>query len=335
MRITSEISNINFNKLDSFIYNNPHTNFFQSVNAFQFFSNVENFEPLLFVATDSDEVVGSLLSVVMREGKGIKGYLSRRCIVWGGPLIKDDNSDVLELILKAYTKEIKGEAIYSQFRNLWQWTNKQKEIFKKNGYDYEAHLDILIDLNNSADDLLMKMHKGRRKNIRRAERLPLEFSEIEKTSDLEKSLYLIEHTYKKVKLPCPDKSFFISANEIFSKNGRLKMFVAKYKDEVIACRFVLCYKTLIYDWYAGANDKHLDKYPNDFLPWKVMEWGIDNGYKIFDFGGAGKPNVPYGVRDHKIKFGGSLKEFGRFTKVSNKSLYKIGELGMKILKMIR
>ena len=33
------------------------------------------------------------------------------------------------------------------------------------------------------------------------------------------------------------------------------------------------------------------------------------------FGGAGKPDKPYGVRDYKLKFGGQLVNWGRFEKV--------------------
>jgi len=97
---------------------------------------------------------------------------------------------------------------------------------------------------------------------------------------------------------------------------------------MIGFRAVLCYKDLIYDWYAGSSDNNLDKYPNDFLPWKIMEWGHNNGYRIFDFGGAGKPGVPHGVRDYKLKFGGKLVEFGRFENIHNRLLLKIGKLSL-------
>ena len=46
-------------------------------------------------------------------------------------------------------------------------------------------------------------------------------------------------------------------------------------------------------------------------------------FKSFDFGGAGKPDVPYGVRDHKLKFGGQMVEYGRFEKINNKLVYSI------------
>jgi lipid II:glycine glycyltransferase (peptidoglycan interpeptide bridge formation enzyme) len=43
----------------------------------------------------------------------------------------------------------------------------------------------------------------------------------------------------------------------------------------------------------------LNLYPNDYLVWQVLIYGINNGYQIFDFGGAGKPEVNYGPREFK------------------------------------
>ena len=64
-------------------------------------------------------------------------------------------------------------------------------------------------------------------------------------------------------------------------------------------------------------------------------WGIDNNYEIFDFGGAGDPNKPYGVRDHKLKFSGELIEFGRFEKIHKPLMMKISKFGLKIYKKIK
>lgn len=103
---------------------------------------------------------------------------------------------------------------------------------------------------------------------------------------------------------------------------------------MIGVRIVLCYKELIYDWFAGADEKYLRYRPNDILPWEVMKWGSLNGYKVFDFGGAGIPNVPYGVRDYKLKFGGELVNFGRFENIHKPILMKIGKFGLRVYKKI-
>ena len=66
--------------------------------------------------------------------------------------------------------------------------------------------------------------------------------------------------------------------------------------------------------------------------WKISgfeESGFndDYGFNQFDFGGAGKPNQHYGVRDYTLKFGGKLVNFGRYEIVHKKHLFKIGKIG--------
>jgi lipid II:glycine glycyltransferase (peptidoglycan interpeptide bridge formation enzyme) len=57
-----------------------------------------------------------------------------------------------------------------------------------------------------------------------------------------------------------------------------------------------------------------------------------SGCARYDMMGAGEPGVPYGVRDFKAEFGGKLVEHGRFLCICKPSLYKIGTIGVKILK---
>ena len=89
------------------------------------------------------------------------------------------------------------------------------------------------------------------------------------------------------------------------------MFTALNEGKIIGCMLALVYKSTIYDFYAGSYAEYYSKYPNDLIPWEVFLWGKCEGYTCFDFGGAGKPNVPYGVREYKKKFGGDLVEHGR------------------------
>jgi lipid II:glycine glycyltransferase (peptidoglycan interpeptide bridge formation enzyme) len=42
-----------------------------------------------------------------------------------------------------------------------------------------------------------------------------------------------------------------------------------------------------------------------------LRWGRTHGFEVFDFGGAGRPDEPYGPREFKAKFGGELVDYGR------------------------
>ena len=333
MRISFDI---NKERINEFLARQSKSNIFQTREMYQVYKSTKNYEPVfLSVINNKGEVLGILLAVIQKEHSGVLGNFSARSIIWGGPLVKDDNPEVLDFILKEYNKIIKRKAIYTQFRNFWNWSDNEKQIFENNGFNYLAHLDILIDLNKTENELLNEMHKGRRKNIRRAARIPLAFEDIDSKTEFDQCIQLIQQTYKRVKFPCPDKSYFYDAADKLKQMNGLKTFALKYRDKIISTRLVLCYNKLIYDWYAGTDERFLDKYPNDYLPWKILQWAKENGYNTFDFGGAGKPNVPYGVRDYKMKFGGELVEFGRFEKVHKPFLMKVGQFGMTIYKIIK
>lgn len=63
-----------------------------------------------------------------------------------------------------------------------------------------------------------------------------------------------------------------------------------------------------------------------------IEYAAEHGYTRYDMMGAGKPGVPYGVRDFKAEFGGEMVEQGRFLCICHPILYKLGVLGVKILR---
>ncbi len=61
-----------------------------------------------------------------------------------------------------------------------------------------------------------------------------------------------------------------------------------------------------------------------------MEWGSENKFNIFDFGGAGKPGEEYGVRNFKKRFGGKSVNFGRYELIHCKIKTMIAENGFKL-----
>ena len=98
------------------------------------------------------------------------GDLTARSIIFGGPILKADNLDILDLIIKEYNNTVRKNVIYSQFRNFWEQNNETK-ILKKHDFAYEQHLNILIDLTKSENILWTEMTKNRRKGIKRAKKL--------------------------------------------------------------------------------------------------------------------------------------------------------------------
>ena len=144
---------------------------------------------------------------------------------------------------------------------------------------------------------------------------------------------LIVKTYKRKNVPMSYEDIFLQTKATLANN--VHYFAAYCGDTMVAGQVRLCYKNLVYAWFAGSDDTYFKMRPNDFLMWNVIVWAHRNGYKYFDFGGGGEPGVPYGVRDYKMKYGCEIADYGRYIFKHRPLTYYLGKMGVKLLKMKR
>jgi lipid II:glycine glycyltransferase (peptidoglycan interpeptide bridge formation enzyme) len=322
-------------KWDHYVDIHPDGNIFQAPEMHEMYRNARNYEPLLLgVTNEHDEILGVLLTVIQSEDQGLLSNFTRRSIIFGGPLIKNNDLKILDIILQAYDEKVRSKALYSQFRNLWD-VNDYLDTFNKNGYKFENHLNIIIDLKKSESLLWQEMNPTRRKQIRRAAKRGTTVKELTEIRDIESAYKILIEVYKNAKLPIPHISLFTESFSKMNSIGILRGFGALYKDSIIGARFILTYRKTIHDWFAGSLYDFRNNYPNDLLPWEIMKWGRQNGFESFDFGGAGKPHEKYGVRDYKKKFGGMLVDYGRLEKIHSPLKYKIAKAGFRLWRTLR
>jgi lipid II:glycine glycyltransferase (peptidoglycan interpeptide bridge formation enzyme) len=107
----------------------------------------------------------------------------------------------------------------------------------------------------------------------------------------------------------------------------VKFWLARVGDAYIAASVELLYKGVIYGWYGGVDRAYTEHTPGELLMWHILKWGAEDGCSLYDFGGAGKPDEEYGVRDFKAKFGGELVCYGRNTYIHAPRLLRLSELG--------
>lgn len=321
-----EYHHINSDKWDSYVLQHPRGTVFQISSYLACHSNQFKSDSFGFAAVDDGRIVGLVAGVISYNYFFPINVLTRRAVIEGGPIA--DDGQIAEKLLVAVTDYTKKRVIYTQFRNMWDM-GSLRPVMEDLGYIYEPHLDILHDLTIEKDDIFKNISKNKRGNIHKSLNKGARFREADQI-EWDKCIDLVLGTYKRVGLPCQNREYFLNAFR--SMSNLVKVFVVDLDGLIIGTRIELCYKDLVYDWYAGADDRYKNYYPNDVLPYSILLWGKANDYKEFDFGGAGKPGVPYGVRDHKIKFGGNLVEYGRFMRICNKPVYRLGSLAVKFLK---
>lgn len=334
--IVIKMNDVNINDWTKFILTHPHGNIFQTPEMHAVYQNTKKYEPVfLSVVNNKDKMLGTLLAVIQKEYSSVLGNFTARSIIHGGPLIKDDDPDVLDSLLKEYNKIIKKKAIYSQFRDFWVQTY-EKEIFKKYGFVYEDHLNSIINLNNKSSDELWHAFKSEvRTNVRRSQKKGVTIKKITELREIKEAYSILEKVYHRIKTPLPSITLFENSLLYLHPKNIFHCFLAKVNSDSVGIAFRLTYKGMIYAWYAGADRKYSSYKIQDFLNWHVITWGVDNHYRIFDFGGAGKPNVPYGVRDYKKKFGGEFVNYGRYEKVHKPKMFEIAKVGFKLWQKIK
>lgn len=331
MKIITNQKIINFIELEKFVLDHPYGNFFQSTKAFHFFKSVENYDPILIVALDRAKVVGSLLAVITKEGKGLRGYFSRRLIVWGGPLVKDDRSDIWSELLKKLDELISRRTIYAEFRNFRDLSIKKK-IFEKERYQFNEHLNYIVSI-STLQEAKDRLSKSKKRQINKSFKSGAEFFLPDKLEHIESFYTILHRLYiDKIKKPLPPFSFF---SKFFKDPSLGRYLLIKYNAEIIGGIMCPVYKNTIYEWFVCGKDNEIpDVYPSVLATWSAIQYAAYTGISNFDFMGAGRPDVVYGVREFKSKFGGEMVNFGRFVRINQKLHYQIGKLGLEILKKV-
>ena len=295
----------------------------------------KNYEPVSLAAVESDgkgEILAVLQAVIVRDTAGVVGSISSRSIINGGPLFVEGEKglEALEKLLNYYEKFLNNRAIYTQVRNVWD-TEYSKSTLSSLGYQYEPHLNYLIDLNRPAKEIWGDIHKPRRKGINRAEKVGIKVRKIETREEIEDCYKVIEETYKNVRLPLADISLLESAYDKLFDKGLIDFYLANLDSEVVGSRVVLKYRGMVHDWYAGSKQEI--NYVNEAVVWHMLS-EYAGKEKVFDFGGAGHPDKPYGVREFKKRFGGEEVDYGRYKKIHSKAREEIMKSGLKIYKSV-
>ncbi len=309
------ISNPDKQIWEQFVYDHPQGNIFQTPDISIVYENTKHYTPVTLAAIDSDtnDMVALLNAVIIKEFNGFFDRFTSRSIIIGGPLFLDNDTGktAVKKMMAYYNSKFGHLLIYTEARNLWDI----KEQIILPGYEYEDHLNYLIDLTLGKQNIWTNISKSRKYGINKSKKMGVEIQEMNVTDELPILYELLVDTYRRAHHPLADSSLFSSLFSILVPINRAKIFFAKHEGNYIGAIVLLIYKNKIYDYYSCSKKEYSNYYPNDRLVWHVLEWGSTNNYSVFDFMGAGKPQENYGVREFKKQFGGTLVNFGRFKNI--------------------
>ena len=287
----------------------PESSIYQSPDLMEVYANTEGYRPGV-VAVDGPDGIRALLAFVLVSYAGGRfPKFATRSLIVGGPL--GDTSQFPRL-LAAHESGAIRQAVLSQIRNLYPPVDRA--VFETSGYEWQDHMNYLLELSPGESALLSGMSKSRRKSIAGAERAGMHLLE-SGSSDLTLVYRLLQETYSRVKVPLAPRSLFESAFSLLVPQGQLWCLVAAVGGSSCAVRLVLRWKNTLYDWYAGSSELGREHHADEWLVWQILHQGIEEGCTLFDFGGAGIPGEAYGPAEFKRRFGGRAINPGRFERI--------------------
>ncbi len=336
--VFNKINNDVIKKWDNFINTHKYGTVFQSYRMWELFKQTDLFEPVFYYCLNrTNDLVGILLGAVIRESKGLKGFISSRTVVYGGPLIDQsirDSNEVLELLLNFFVHDVKKRSMFIQFRNFFDLSGV-KNVFRDFGFKLHPRLNLLIDTTEQ-QKVWRGISESRRRQIKKSLRNGARIIEPDDIKQLRIFYNILNDLYQnKVKKPLPGWSFFKNFYTIFHKQNSGKIFLIEYEGKIIGgILSPLLEGQSLYEWYVCGLDKEFKEkgiFPSALVTWAAIEYAAKNNFCTFDFMGVGKPGVKYGVREFKSRFGGKTVNYGRYIRINNQLLYRMAEMGYNIL----
>ena len=178
------------------------------------------------------------------------------------------------------------------------------------------------------------MSKSARKHIRRAQKHEdLAVVEAGTSKQLSEIYSLLRMTYDHARIPLADFSLFRRSSRscVRDKWRSSSWSITRHAHRRLG-RVALQQNDVRLLWRRRSAVANLN--PTELLRWRLFQWGQKHGYRVYDFGGAGKPDEEYGVRDFKAKFGGDLVNYGRNVCVHAPRLLEVSKRGYAVYRRL-
>lgn len=315
----------------AFLTKNDFANPFQSPEGFDYLKTLNTMEVSIHaVQNTGDGEIRALVIVTLQQEPGIKKHFSSRGIIYGGPMLSDNES--AKILLEHLKNYFKGKAIYLETRNFFNYS-KYKGLFSTESWDYIPWLNFHLITDEEAA-MRKRMSSSRLRQVKKGLKNGATWKEAKSLDEVKAFYNILKELYdEKIKKPLPKWDFF--ERFFYSKMGIYLM--VEFEGKVIGGIMSPVLKDqAIYEWYiAGKDQEHRDQHPSVLATYAAMDYGVRNGLKYFDFMGAGPADEEYGVRDFKARFGGDQVEDGRFRLILKPILYKVGEAAIKIMSKVK
>lgn len=309
---------------EEFVLSFKSSNIFSSPEMLEAFVKSKGFEVYTGFVLDDNDIVASVFPILVKIDIPFFQKYSSRLILYASPLYQNTSTGIegLKILLNHLKKIAQKKALFLEIRNSESML-MSSHIFQELNFIYIPYQNYLIHLELGQTALWNRLSSYTRNHIRKGEKRGMIIREIIE-DELITVINIIEQLYIRKRIPFIHKSIFYNAYRHL-KNKNIRITVCDLNKQIIGTRITLNYQRTIFDWYAATMDGYNEFYINEALVWDTIRWGCQNGYSLFDFGGAGIRGEEYGPAKFKEKFHGELVEYGRYRYIPNQFTYKAAQ----------
>ena len=329
---------------EEFIQSHPKGNFAQSV-LWGRQKPMWKWEALL--PRDENGKVRGAMSVLLRKMPGLGRYLMYSC---RGPVCDLDDEKTLRDLLdgaKALAKEYKAYCLKidpdvpSSNEAFTKLLTDYGFRMKSGGKNFEAiQPRYVFRLNvdgKTEEEIQAGFHQKWRYNIRVAERKGVTV-EICGKEQIPAFADLMLTTGVRDGFVTRQPEYFASMLDNLGEHARL--YMAFYEGQPIAGTLAIHYGDKVWYLYGASSNEHRNLMPNYLLQWRMIQWAIETGCRVYDFrgvsGDVSEDNPLYGLYRFKQGFGGEFTEFiGEMDYVISPAVYTLTEKGTAVFKELR
>lgn len=325
---------------DKKLLQNKASTTYQLANWPKIYSYSYDSVPVYLQVTNAKETLVAQLAAVIhsklfwKDANFLTGFFGKKfnlinILNWSyGPIIHDKENfdEILEKVLltiDAFSIKNKITMIHGTTPPLDR--QFQNNLFKKHGYSHRPWATYIIDLRKSTDELYASLNKKTRYDIRKTETNNFDFEVVMDHSsfyDLMNMGYGIKK--KKNRHVSLTPKIYDAHWKYLYNNENEKAFFVKSNNELIGGIHNLIFNgNVLQQSVLNPNKQGLG---GNFLTWNAIKWSIRNKYLRYDMGGFNP--IPSSEREknidfYKSKWGGKKYDFGIYTKIFDKTKFKI------------
>lgn len=265
---------------DQFIEKHPGSSIYHTSSWLNLLQDTFGYSQKGLLLLDGDRVIGGLPIFE------VKGFWGRRLVSSPfrdrGGLLVNQGIDPASLIKTAVNMCLDGKY---DFLLIKEDRPLESNILGAQALrEDRSWITTTVDLTLGREGIWKRLKNNAIGPVKQAERFGITIRFADSVKDIKIFYSIFLKNRRRLGIPAFSEKFFIEMwNKIFLKE-KAKLLIAQKNDVSIGGMIVFLHKNIVIDAYAASNSEYRALRSNDLLVWKALEWSINNGYTVFDFG---------------------------------------------------